>query len=315
MKKLAVNGKARGEFNFIVTKCDGKKEEYKFHNLLLNGAFSQSSRTLNYCTVGTGTNPPTPTDTGLQSRLGSNLSNLGIGSDVPIVWVDSVATVGRKTTFSFNPGEIVGNISELAIYASTSISPSNILIRALIEDINGNPTAITLGSGDQLTIEHTLYVEIETRPTPVVMNINSVSYTVSLIVAYPALYIYSPTDPTIISAQNYPELAAASGSATIAQGITVPSVGIIARPDYSGARVNKNPTAEYNLQPALGYSEITLSVTMDTGEQLPGNVAIGGMMVGGSISRPTIAVLFDPPLPKNSSVGYKFDITARISRS
>lgn len=312
MNELKIEGKARGEFKLIVTRGDGSKEELKFPNMLLDNSFASVSAVFSYCTAGSGTTPPAGTDTQLVSRLGSNLSSSGSSQELSTTFVGSIATVARKTTMVFAAGGVIGNVSELAIYANNTISAASIRARALVTDVNGDPTTITLEASDQLTVEHTIYVDIETRPTPTVMNIKGTGHTVSVVVGWPEFYTVSSTD---FSATNLPHISNTGGTGRIAEVITVGSVGSKVRPSYSGAQYNATPSISYdNSTPAAGVKKVTTSISIPTSTQLAGGVPIGGIAFGSSAANHTIAVLFDPPLPKNSTVGYTFSLTATLAR-
>jgi hypothetical protein len=311
MSELNIVGKARGEFHLIITRANGNIEETTFKNMLLNNAFTKQGPVLAFCTVGSGTTPPAGTDTQLVSRLGSNISDGAISVELSTTFVGSIATVARKTTMVFSAGGVIGNVSELAIYESSTISASNIIIRTLVTDVNGNPTTITLGAGDQLTVEHTLYVDIETRPTPVVMNINGTDHTVSIVVGWPEFYGSS----TAFNAMFLPGIQTTSNSARFAETINVGSVGSKVRPSIAGvASYATTPTVTNDMSTAaLGVKTATATITMATSTQLTGGVSIGGVGYGTNIGL-TTAVLFAPPLPKNSTVGYTIKITATLER-
>lgn len=313
MSELNIVGKARGEFHLIVTRANGDVEEATFPNMLLDNAFASSTPTLTYCTVGSGTTPPAGTDTQLVSRLGSNLSSVGTTVELSTVFVGSVATVARKSTFVFAAGGVVGNVSELALYKSNPISAVNIVVRALVTDVNGDPTTITLGAGDQLTIEHTLYVDIETRPTPTVMNINGTDHTVSIVVGWPEFY--APSTITEFYAMNLPRISTSGGTVRFAEIVSVGDVGSKVRPTYSGATYQVAPAITDDVStPAAGKKTAKATATIPTSTQLTGGVSIGGVVFGAATSLMTIALLFDPPLPKNSTVGYTMQLTATLER-
>lgn len=314
MSELNIVGKARGEFHLIVTRANGDVEEATFPNMLLDNAFASSNPILAYCTVGSGTTPPAGTDTQLESRLGSNLSAGGTSEELSATFVGSIATVARKTTMVFSAGGVIGNVSELAIYSSPSIAAGNIVVRALVTDVNGDPTTITLDAGDQLTVEHTLYVDIETRPTPTVMNINGTDHTASIVVGWPEFYT-SVGSQTQFGAMNLPGIMLSGSAARFAETINVGSVGSKVRPSTAGAAYATTPTITHDVStPALGKKTATAAITMATSTQLTGGVSIGGVVYGTTAGNMTTAILFDPPLPKNSTVGYTMRLTATLER-
>lgn len=146
----------KGEFN--IQKRNEKGEliyESGFRpNLILDNFFARTrgngrlggTQTLR---VGSGTIPPTPTQTALVNLLGSvNNGNNGTRtfSTDGTTW-----TLTNSWTFQFTIGSVVGNVSELGLSVGAETSPT-VHTRALITDSGGNPTSITVTAAEQLTV-------------------------------------------------------------------------------------------------------------------------------------------------------------------
>ncbi len=312
MSELNIASKLYGKFKFIVTHADGSKSESnEFNNLILNNAFSSTSVSdLSVCAVGTGTTDPTVNDTALVNQVGQT-SSTGTSSAVPTVWAGTLATVGRKNTYSFAPGAVVGNISEVALY-TFSVASVRIGVRTLVKDLSGNPTTIPLTAGDQLSVEYILFVEIETRPAPQILNINGVDYSVQLVVGYPEAYT---TTTSRIGPSNYPFVNATSGGVTIGDTITIPADGDAQRLNtVLGNRTNVTSVLTTDRTVAGEYKD-TYSATIQTSTQLPATAPIKAVFFRNSDNVCNIAVVFTPSLPKNNTVGYTFKLACKIARA
>lgn len=312
MSELCVTSKIYGKFKFIVTHADGSKEESnEFDNLILNNAFSSTTVSdLNVCAVGSGTTEPSVTDTSLVSQVGP-VSGTGTGAAVTTTWQGTLATVGRKNTYSFTAGSIVGNISEVAVY-SDSVSTARIVVRTLVKDLSGNPTTITLTSGDQLSVEYTLFVKIETRPPAQTLNIKGVDYSVKVIVGFPEAY---STGLSLISPSRYPYLSAVSGGVSLSDTITIPNDGVPQKLNATAGNILVlNPTLTTD-RAVAGQMTDTYSATIQTSSQLPNNASIKAAFFRTHSYDCNLAVVFDPPLPKNNTVGYTFKLACKIARA
>lgn len=97
------------------------------------------------CHIGAGNTPPSFSDTSLVSSLASRTGNIEQGPSDD----DFCSVVG---TYVFPPGEGTGIIAEIGV--SPGGVGTALTTRALVRDENGNPTTITKGPIDQLTITY-----------------------------------------------------------------------------------------------------------------------------------------------------------------
>ena len=156
-----------GEFRCVVKKSDGstKIDTGYQKNLILNQGLDffgyDSGYMTSYCVIGSGNSAPAYS----QNKLDAFLAATGTtGSPAYPVYktdYDKVrdgnlykASVTNKYSFT----NIVGNICEIGL-ASGYSSPTtyNLCTRALIKDSSGNPTTITVLSGETLDIYYKLW--------------------------------------------------------------------------------------------------------------------------------------------------------------
>ncbi len=161
-----IKTKLFGKFQFIIENVKtGKVTEHEWmENLVLNNAFNTKTITASASMLlGTGSAPPTVADTGLETPLVSKT----IGNPSP-------SKAGASTSFSspiystsagwevvFSLGQVDGNVAEIGISIDVGL-----VTRALITDGAGDPTTITLGPDDILTVNYRMGYEIDTSHPP-----------------------------------------------------------------------------------------------------------------------------------------------------
>ena len=161
--------KISGKYKLQVIKDDGsiKQDTGWFSNLITNGGLDALGDNLyfgRYCQVGSGNTAPANGDTGLANRIASvdkggswcatNLA--GAASSSPYYQY-------QRIVYTFGTGVAAGNISEVGIGWASS---GSLYSRALILDINGNPTTITVLSDEQLIVTYEFrFYPIETDTT------------------------------------------------------------------------------------------------------------------------------------------------------
>jgi len=123
------------------------KETDFFHNLVLDAGLNRMSvgSWADRCCVGSGNSTPSVTQVALQSFIAStttyNISDSGLVTTSPCyLWA--------RRTWRFAVGVATGNISEVGL----GWSNTNLWNRALVKDINGNPTTITVLSDEYLDV-------------------------------------------------------------------------------------------------------------------------------------------------------------------
>ena len=154
-----------GEFRCVVKKADGsiKTDTGYQKNLILNQGLdffggNNDSYMMQYCVIGSGNSQPAYT----QNKLDNTIAAVS-GVDVSTKYDYDAARDGNlyKTNkvcqYSFTGLNNV-NISELGLASVyNSISDYFLCTRALIKDSSGNPTTITVLSGEILEISYKLW--------------------------------------------------------------------------------------------------------------------------------------------------------------
>lgn len=145
-----VENKIGAIFKLVVRKASGEiaRESEWTHNLVLDAGLARMSVEgwINRCCVGTGNSNPSVGQTQLDSFLASTLTEQALTNGRqtaanPVYW-------WAQKTWRFGAGVAAGNISEVGL----GWSNTNLWNRALIKDINGDPTTITVLSDEYLDV-------------------------------------------------------------------------------------------------------------------------------------------------------------------
>ena len=157
-----------GEFRCVVKKSDGstKIDTGYQKNLILNQGLDffgggNGDNMMAYCVIGSGNSKPSYTQNNLDAFLAA--TGIATATEYPLYKTDYdktrdgdlyKASVTNKYSFT----NIVGNISEVGLASNyTNSSSYNLCTRALIKDSNGNPTTISVLSGEILDIYYKLW--------------------------------------------------------------------------------------------------------------------------------------------------------------
>lgn len=181
MMKIEHNVGVGGQYRAVIRRADGsiKFDSGEQNNLIVENFFralatgnisASGGVTLpvnllgSFALVGDGTNPPAKTDTTLQSVVaGAHASGNSrtTGTD------DVDAPSGYKRMWMRNVYIFEGisnkNISEVGLgqWSGNNLSGHGVYTRALIKDINGSPTTITVLAGEVLEVQYQLNMFIE----------------------------------------------------------------------------------------------------------------------------------------------------------
>lgn len=148
--KFNLHNQVCARFKLVVHKGDGRpvRETAWFDNIVLDSGLNRMAvgTWIDRCCVGTGNTTPNVLQTQLVNFLASTAwkltTNTGIQTSItPYYRYASV-------TWRFNEGVAAGNISEVGL----GWGDSNLWNRALIKDINGNPTTITVLNDEYLDV-------------------------------------------------------------------------------------------------------------------------------------------------------------------
>ena len=155
-----------GEFRCVVKRADGsvKLDTGYQKNLILDQGldyFGSDDTTYSFnsaCVVGTGNSIPKVTQTKLDNAVGyAILAGVDDKKDYDVVRDGNLYKTSRQCKYSIK-GLDNANITEVGL-ASRFSSNTNYSLntRALIKDSNGNPTTITVLSGEQLDIYYKVW--------------------------------------------------------------------------------------------------------------------------------------------------------------
>lgn len=147
-----------GYYKIVARNKDTNQERILadwFPNLITNNGLNMlnvgNNNAFGHCYVGSGNNPPLPTNSTLQSFVAAVAGGHGITETA-----QSTAPYYGKAvrSFTFNPGGAVGNLSEVGV--GNGLAGTNLFSRALIADAEGNPITITVLPDDYLTVLYEL---------------------------------------------------------------------------------------------------------------------------------------------------------------
>lgn len=155
---MQINTQINGQYKYVVTHADGSVEESTwFDNLILdvglNTLGASNEVVFSYAQVGTGTSAVTSSQTKLQTFLQS----------APISYMSTVNTLEPLHKAEhlyqaiFPQGEVIGVITEFGVGREPT-GVDNIFSRALISDVNNQPTSISVVELDQLTMYYKVII-------------------------------------------------------------------------------------------------------------------------------------------------------------
>lgn len=163
---MQANMGVAGEFRCVVKRADGsvKLDTGYQKNLILDQGldyFGSDDTTYSFnsaCVVGTGNSIPKVTQTKLDNAVGYAISaEADDKKDYDVVRDGNLYKTSRQCKYSIK-GLDNANITEVGLASSFSSNTNYSLnTRALIKDSNGNPTTITVLSGEQLDIYYKVW--------------------------------------------------------------------------------------------------------------------------------------------------------------
>lgn len=316
----------RGEQNLQVLRDGVVVRETGFQpNLILDEWFTRlltpgNSGNLNgysssRCAVGTGTTAPNPTQTNLVSFLagasGSNtditVGSNGVISNYKELWIQRI--------FNFAEGAVVGNVAEVGttIDNIVPIASTPLLTRALVVDVNGNPTTIAVTAAEQLRVIHRLYTRLSNVPVTGTLSLttggatNNYNYDLRLDDSANQWGRYG-----FLDAPSYRDGFPGRGE-TVHQ--TMSQNPNLAAPTTSGTSVQIGNGAAVS-QTLISRVKTGLSIAITW--EIPatsGNIA-GGFegIKGGSWASTDWSLTFSPKIPKTNLNKFRYTITFNFAR-
>ena len=301
----------------VVRKADTDeivRETPEFHNLVLTTGLARMAvgTWINCCCVGTGNSNPVASQVALDSFLASTTTTATGAADTGGIQVTTAPFYwfGRRT-WRFAVGVATGNISEIGL----GWGNSNLWNRALVKDIEGKPTTITVLADEYLDV----ISEVRVYPKESTGSFNLVDKLGAVISEH--TYI---ARPRFSSFQD-------GGSGWLAVKVAYARNGETNWDQTFGISVNGIPTsptggvtAEFattnlthlSLDSGLKASKIISSSEANIGNHKSFTLVLHGLMCGGYYN--TIGVRscgynweVDPPIPKDAEtiLTYSFTLT------
>lgn len=309
-----------GKFSIRVENKKTKKvRSYPVQdNLILNSFFGSAAkygfmRSL-YCLFGTGSKPPLVTDVSLENKLPGSAQTVDDYFRGVTINVEKNSSEFKREAIvplAAAQGAIVGNISEIGL--SYSSSESLLFTRALIKDEMGNPTTISVGANDIISVEYIIGYTIDLT-TPLIstktIDVGGVSTEVKLYwCGYSGAYgIYSLwNDNSPHYTKEHPFYPT-----SFAKNIT-PYSGVIA--DFSDLSTSSltllgppKPDSVYG----YGYSDGTMIGRQRSDQVFSENICTGswdGLLITSDASSSTVmmAMTFNPPIVKTATDVFTID--------
>lgn len=157
--KFDIHNKIGAKFKLVARKASGDiaRESEWFDNIVLDTGLSRMSdgTWIDRCCVGTGNSTPLATQVQLDSFLASTAGRQS-GKSI-LNTSTSPYYFGIEIIWRFGMGIAAGNLSEIGL----GWGNNNLWNRALIRDVNGNPTTITVLADEYLDVVS----EIRVYPT------------------------------------------------------------------------------------------------------------------------------------------------------
>ena len=162
MKAALKIEKPQGIVGVSVSGPTAGKRETEFTNTVTEGFMSMLfganpvnanvNNMMDRVTIGIGTDPITYTSTALGNSVIAAAPE-GVATRATIV-IDEVTHVGLTVTKTFDPGTLVGDLTEVGL-ASTSLA-GGLIAGTLVKNSEGVPTPINVLADDQITVTYTL---------------------------------------------------------------------------------------------------------------------------------------------------------------
>ena len=300
---VEMNAKISGEYRLVVTSADGTtKDTGWFPNLILNQGLNRlgdpagGAATLTpivYASIGTGTSTPIATQTALDAPVAySSVSSNA--SSVTNAGTPTYATL-QTFTYVFTQGSVIGNMSEVGVGSATS--SGNLFSRALIVDINSNPTTITLTSLDQLTVYYQLTISPPLVDGTGTVVLNSISYNYTTRVCAAATFFTAVSCISNGGQGYFSNAPSSSGCFTYAAGASLGLISAASPTGTSGAGWITQVAGAYT---ANSFSRThTATWTPSLGNETGGIQAI--KLTVGSSNWSQFQIVFDKPIPKTTT--------------
>lgn len=320
MTNLNIEAKAKGKLRIQkVNPLTGEVtfDSGEFDNNLLNNFFA-AGPTLYVCLVGTDSTVSN-SDTTLNSlgNVSTRVTTTNYSVDA-----EGVVSFDYTNTYTFTAGAIEGNMSCIGLSTSATLTGTNLKIKSLIKDVNGDPTTIPATAGDQIVVTHTLNVKWNQHQNLGTFVVDGITYQADFYDVYvtpnagsagSTIYGYFGLNDAINMGINfYPQLVT---------GFTPPSIPKVtsAKISFNSGRVYNGAqqavTHNYNSSAGTLKSNFAFTMAANTNMEANAPIAALGFSDSGASTSVIMAVAFTPALPKNTSIAYTFTVTLTLTRA
>ena len=160
---VQINNSVGARFKLVARKASTEeitRETEWFKNIVLDTGLNRMSvgTWIDRVRVGSGNSTPVASQTQLDNTIASTVTVLSGSESISKQTTTSPYYVAAKRTYRFAEGVAAGNISEVGCGWGNGLDLWN---RALVKDLNGNPTTITVLSDEFLDV----IVEVRYYPT------------------------------------------------------------------------------------------------------------------------------------------------------
>lgn len=151
-----------------------------FPNLILDSGLDKmgTGKAIEGCAVGSGGSTPVVTQTALDAVVGVTTTTQVHGEGTSNYTTEPYYSSYYRT-YRFNAGQATGNLSEIGIgwgIDTTQKTITGLWSRALIKDVNGNPTTITLLSDEVLDVKYTIQLIVPQNDVTGICKIGGEDY-------------------------------------------------------------------------------------------------------------------------------------------
>lgn len=182
---MNINTKVKGIINLKIIRNGICHTDVTFENLILDTFFSRFANddvlfATSQCRIGTGTTPPTNSDSSLVSQI-SSINSVWVGVPTSIDGANNRLVFATTSQFQFPIGSVVANIAEVGfVFAQGSSGAAMNLLnsRTLTKNEFGVPTAYTVTADDQLIINYRFEVWIPLVDYTSTLNVSGIDYDV-----------------------------------------------------------------------------------------------------------------------------------------
>jgi hypothetical protein len=187
MTKKIDNNVYSGHYTIVKRKKDSDVSEVvaEFDNLITTFGISKDNSGgfwhATYCALGTGTTAPASSNLQLEQPV---LDGSGQIAWTYMNWNATPVAIQEITlpyeykisgVANFTPGVVFGNLTEIGLYqGDPQTGEFKVFSRALIKDVNGNPTTLTVANDEYLDVYYYLKTSFNPTNQPFSININGV---------------------------------------------------------------------------------------------------------------------------------------------